>query len=92
MPVIMILGMAGVMIGIGGSALVSKTRGEGDPKQANGIHYACRRARDSGRGFLRAWRTVVVRGYTCVTGGGGMMTADFSLPRAPRTIAFFRSV
>lgn len=35
MPAIMILGSVGFMIGTGGSALVSKTLGEGDTKKAN---------------------------------------------------------
>lgn len=35
MPVVMILGSVGFMIGTGGSALVSKTIGEGDEKKAN---------------------------------------------------------
>lgn len=35
MPVIMILGTLGFMMGTGGSALVSKTIGEGDKKKAN---------------------------------------------------------
>ena len=34
-PFLMILGCAGFMIGTGGSALVSKTMGEGDPRRAN---------------------------------------------------------
>ena len=34
-PFLMILGCAGFMIGTGGSALVSKTMGEGDPERAN---------------------------------------------------------
>lgn len=34
-PFLMILGCAGFMIGTGGSALVSKTMGEGDPVRAN---------------------------------------------------------
>lgn len=37
MPVIMIFGAIGFMMGTGGSALVSKTLGEGDEKKANGI-------------------------------------------------------
>jgi len=35
MPLIIILGSIGFMIGVGGSALVSKTLGEGDNKRAN---------------------------------------------------------
>lgn len=35
MPVIMIMGTVGLMIGTGGSAIVSKTLGEGDRKKAN---------------------------------------------------------
>lgn len=35
MPVLMILGTVGFMIGAGGSAIVSKTLGEGDSKKAN---------------------------------------------------------
>ncbi len=35
MPVIMIFGAIGYMMGTGGSALVSKTLGEGDPEKAN---------------------------------------------------------
>ena len=34
-PFLMILGCSGFMIGTGGSALVSKTMGEGDPERAN---------------------------------------------------------
>lgn len=34
MPVLMILGSVGFMFGAGGSALVSKTMGEGEPDQA----------------------------------------------------------
>lgn len=37
MPFLMILGAFGFMFGTGGSALVSKTMGEGDAKKANGI-------------------------------------------------------
>lgn len=37
MPVIMLLGAIGFMFGAGGSALISKTLGEGDKKKANGI-------------------------------------------------------
>lgn len=37
MPVVMILGAFGFMIGTGGSALISKTLGEGDKKRANQI-------------------------------------------------------
>lgn len=37
MPVIMILGSIGFMLGAGGSALVAKTLGEGDEKRANEI-------------------------------------------------------
>jgi putative MATE family efflux protein len=37
MPVLMLLGAIGFMFGAGGSALVSKTRGEGDIKKANSI-------------------------------------------------------
>ncbi len=37
MPVIMILGAVGFMMGAGGSALVSKTLGEGDQEKANKI-------------------------------------------------------
>ncbi len=37
MPVIMILGIVGFMFGMGGSALISKTFGEGDRKKANEI-------------------------------------------------------
>lgn len=36
MPFIMILGTVGFMLGTGGSALVGKTRGEGDDDRANG--------------------------------------------------------
>ena len=35
MPVLMILGTVGVMFGTGGTALVAKTYGEGEPKKAN---------------------------------------------------------
>lgn len=35
MPVLMILGCVGFMFGTGGGALIAKTIGEGDPKQAN---------------------------------------------------------
>lgn len=35
MPVLMILGCFGTMIGTGGTALISKTLGEGNPKDAN---------------------------------------------------------
>lgn len=35
MPIIMILGTVGFMVGTGGNALVSKTRGEGDGTRAN---------------------------------------------------------
>ena len=45
MPVLMILGCAGFMFGIGGGALISKTMGEGDGARANEIFsllvYAC---------------------------------------------------
>lgn len=37
MPVIMILGAIGFMLGAGGSALISKTLGEGKKERANGI-------------------------------------------------------
>ena len=37
MPVIMLLGAIGFMFGAGGSALISKTLGEGEKKKANGI-------------------------------------------------------
>jgi len=37
MPFLMILGCVGFMFGTGGSALVSKTMGEGDDKRANEI-------------------------------------------------------
>ena len=37
MPVLMILGAIGFMLGAGGSALISKTLGEGDKERANGI-------------------------------------------------------
>jgi putative MATE family efflux protein len=37
MPFLMFLGAVGFMFGSGGSALVSKTMGEGDPKKANRI-------------------------------------------------------
>ena len=37
MPVIMLLGAIGFMFGAGGSALISKTLGEGDKKKANGV-------------------------------------------------------
>lgn len=37
MPVLMILGCGGFMFGTGGSALISKTMGEGDRKKANEI-------------------------------------------------------
>ena len=37
MPVVMILGSIGFMLGAGGSALVAKTLGEGDEKKANEI-------------------------------------------------------
>lgn len=37
MPVVMILGSIGFMLGAGGSALVAKTLGEGDEKRANEI-------------------------------------------------------
>ena len=37
MPVLMLLGAVGFMFGAGGSALISKTLGEGDKKRANGI-------------------------------------------------------
>lgn len=37
MPVLMILGSIGFMVGSGGSALISKTFGEGDEKKANEI-------------------------------------------------------
>lgn len=37
MPVLMILGSVGFMVGSGGSALISKTFGEGDEKKANQI-------------------------------------------------------
>ena len=36
-PVIMILGCFGFMFGAGGSAVIAKTMGEGDPEKANGI-------------------------------------------------------
>ena len=35
MPAIMIIGTIGFMIGTGGSAIISKTLGEGDEKKAN---------------------------------------------------------
>ena len=37
MPFLMILGGVGFMFGTGGSALISKTLGEGDPQRANRI-------------------------------------------------------
>ena len=37
MPILMVLGAIGFMIGSGGSALISKTLGEGDPDKANRI-------------------------------------------------------
>lgn len=37
MPVLMILGTAGFMFGTGGSALISKTMGQGDREQANSV-------------------------------------------------------
>ena len=37
MPVLMLLGAVGFMFGAGGSALISKTLGEGDRERANGI-------------------------------------------------------
>ena len=37
MPVLMLLGAIGFMFGAGGSALISKTLGEGDKERANGI-------------------------------------------------------
>ncbi len=37
MPVLMILGCIGFMFGTGGSALISKTMGEGDTKKANEV-------------------------------------------------------
>lgn len=37
MPVLMILGAIGFMLGAGGSALISKTLGEGEKERANGI-------------------------------------------------------
>lgn len=37
MPAVMILGAVGNMIGVGGSALISKTLGEGDTKKARGL-------------------------------------------------------
>lgn len=37
MPILMISGSLGIMIGTGGSALISKTMGEGDPNKANRI-------------------------------------------------------
>lgn len=40
-PVIMILASAGLMMGTGGSALVAKTRGEGDNEQANRYFTMC---------------------------------------------------
>ena len=36
MPVLIILGAIGLMFGTGGSALISKTLGEGDRERANG--------------------------------------------------------
>lgn len=36
MPILIILGALGFMIGTGGSAIVAKTFGEGDPARANG--------------------------------------------------------
>ena len=35
MPILIILGALGFMIGTGGSAIVAKTLGEGDPARAN---------------------------------------------------------
>lgn len=40
MPAVMVLGSVGFMIGTGGSALVSKTLGEGDEKRAN-KYFSC---------------------------------------------------
>lgn len=37
MPVLMMFGALGFMVGTGGSALVSKTLGEGDRERANGL-------------------------------------------------------
>ena len=37
MPVLMMLGVPGFMLGTGGTALISKTLGEKDPEEANGI-------------------------------------------------------
>lgn len=42
MPVIMIMGTVGLMIGTGGSAIVSKTLGEGKKRKSIGIFFhAC---------------------------------------------------
>ena len=40
-PVIMVLASAGLMVGTGGSALVAKTRGEGDDERANRYFTMC---------------------------------------------------
>lgn len=40
-PVVMILGSVGMMMGAGGSALVAKTRGEGDDERANRYFTMC---------------------------------------------------
>lgn len=37
MPLLIIMGSLGFMLGTGGSALVAKTLGEGDPERANGL-------------------------------------------------------
>lgn len=76
MPFIMILGSIGYMFGTGGSALISKTLGEGDPEKANSL-FSMLTYISIGTGIVIAVLGVIfVRPLATLLGAGDEMIGD----------------
>lgn len=73
MPVLMILGSVGFMFGAGGSALVSKTLGEGDSEKANGIFSLIVYAAFAAGVILAVIGAALMRNIAAALGASGEM-------------------
>lgn len=76
MPVLMILGALGFMLGTGGSALVAKTLGEGDTRKANSIFSMLVGIMIVLGVLLAAWGMTCIDSVAIWLGAEGEMIAD----------------
>ncbi len=91
MPVLMLVGSLGFMIGTGGSALVSKIMGAGDTKKANGIFSMLIYVSSVFAVIISAIGFVFIEQIASLLGAEGEMLADcvlYSRILLPFTVAF----